>query len=250
MFNFAWQSFQKTIRPNAQSAELIQLARQELSDKITEHYQNPRSLKGVQDDGPPMGYLGVHIRRGDRNPSWHVYGQQYIPISDYVDAVVESWTRLGLELSADDQLVQPFVYIASDSPAAEEEFASSFTPDRVFSLSRSQREELRVLASPGEYFQDNFKQLDEDVRVQATRGMIVDFAVLSGAWADDGDLIPEGTVCTVSSVVCKAAAIGLGWKRAFGEVGDMGYVDKVNMRWIDVDSKGRIIPVWEAYQAY
>jgi len=107
-----------------------------------------------------------------------------------------------------------------------------------------------VLASPGEYFQDNFKQLDEDVRVQATRGMIVDFAVLSGAWADDGDLIPEGTVCTVSSVVCKAAAIGLGWKRAFGEVGDMGYVDKVNMRWIDVDSKGRIIPVWEAYQAY
>lgn len=51
-----------------------------------------------------------------------------------------------------------------------------------------------------------------------------------------------------SSVVCKAAAIGLGWKRAFGEVDEMGTIDKGNMRWVDVDSKGRIVPVWEAFQ--
>ncbi|KAJ7459057.1 hypothetical protein B0H11DRAFT_177573 [Mycena galericulata] len=249
IYNSAWQSFSKTIRPSTYSAELIRSAREELSEKLTMHYQNPRSVKGVHADGPPMGYLSVHIRRGDRMPSWHAYGQQqYIPIPEFIDGVVESWTRLGLELSIEDQLVQPFVYVASDSPSAEKEFASSFSEDRVFSLLRSQREELRVLASPGEYFQSDFMRLSDDVRVQATRGMVVDFAVLSGAWADEGDLIPEGIICTVSSVVCKAAAIGLGWKRAFGDMDDMGYIDRDNMRWVDVDSKGRITPVWQAYQ--
>ncbi|KAJ7754981.1 hypothetical protein DFH07DRAFT_743437 [Mycena maculata] len=247
IFNFAWQSLAKTIRPNAHSAELIQWARQELLDKVTQHYQNPRTLKGVQDDGPAMGYLGVHIRRGDRKPTWRVYNSLYIPISDFVDAVVESWSRLSLELSADDKLVQPFVYVASDSPVADQEFAESFSPERVFSLSRSQREELRAIASPGEYFQDNFKELDEDVRVQSTRGMVVDFALLSGAWSDDGDLIPEGTICTASSVVCRLAAIGLGWKRAFGDVGETGRIAD-DHRWMDVDMKGRIVPVWEAFE--
>ncbi|KAJ6502634.1 hypothetical protein DFH09DRAFT_1051437 [Mycena vulgaris] len=250
MYNFAWQSFQKTIRPNAHSAELIQWARQELLEKLTAHYQNPRSFKGVQDDGPAMGYLGVHIRRGDRTRTWHVYDQPYVPISDYVDGVVEAWSRLGLELSADNNLVQPFVYIASDSPAAEKDFAASFSPERVFSLSGSKREELRTLASPGDYFQDDFKKLEEDVRITATRGMIVDFAVLSGAWSEPGDLIPDGTVCAVSSVICKAAAVGLGWTRAFGAVDEMGYVEKEAMRWIEVDTKGRVVPVWEAFQAY
>ncbi|KAJ7109853.1 hypothetical protein C8R44DRAFT_264980 [Mycena epipterygia] len=46
MFNFAWQSFHQTIRPNAHSAELIQWARQELSEKVTEHYQKPPILQG------------------------------------------------------------------------------------------------------------------------------------------------------------------------------------------------------------
>ncbi|KAJ7155900.1 hypothetical protein C8R43DRAFT_1125809 [Mycena crocata] len=251
MFNFAWQSFDKTIRPNARSAELIHSTRQELLDKLTKHYGNPpRTFKGTPSDGPAMGYLGVHIRRGDRYPAWHVYGQQYIPLSDFVDGVVESWTRLGLELSADNNLVQPFVYIASDSYDAEKEFAASFSPERTFSLPSSKSAELRDLASPGEYFQENWKKLDEEVRVQATRGMVVDFAILSGAWAQDGDLIPDGTVCTVSSVVCKLSAVALGWKRAFGAVNDMGEADKDNMRWIDVDLKGRAVPVWEPFQAY
>ncbi|KAJ7657991.1 hypothetical protein B0H17DRAFT_1021236 [Mycena rosella] len=250
IYNFAWLSFQETIRPNARSAELIQWARQELSEKVTAHYQNPRSFKGVQADGPTMGYLGVHIRRGDRNRQWHIYNEPYVPIPDYVDGVVESWGRLNLELSADNNLVQPFVYIASDSPAAEKEFAGAFSPDRVFSLSGSRREELRAIASPGDYFQDDFKKLEEDVRVTATRGMVVDFAVLNGAWSEDGDLIPEGTICAISSVVCKLSAVGLGWQRAFGAVDEMGYIEKDTRRWVDVDTKGRVVPVWDAFQAY
>jgi hypothetical protein len=199
LFNFAQQSFETVIRPNAQSAQLIQWAREELSEKLAAHYKNPRSFQGAEqeDDGPTMGYLGVHIRRGDRAPEWRVYGQDYIPLADYVDGVVDAWTRLGLELSAEDKLVQPFVYIASDSPAAEKEFAAAFAPERVFSLAGSKNKELQRLASPEEYFQDIFMALPDSVRVQATRGMIVDFAVLSGAWAKDGDLIPDGTICAV-----------------------------------------------------
>jgi hypothetical protein len=197
MFNRAWQSFETTIRPNAHSLEQIQWAREEVLEKMTVHYQNPRSFKGVTDDGPEMGYLSVHIRRGDREPAWRVYGQEYLPLSDYVESVVESWTRLGLEVSADDKLVQPFVYIASDSPAVVKEFAEFFSPERVFSLSKSRREELRLLASPQQYFQDIFMTLPDPIRIQATLGMIVDFALLSGAWATDGDLIPDGTICAV-----------------------------------------------------
>jgi len=252
LFDTAWQSFETVIRPSARSAELIQWAREELLEKMTAHYKNPRSFKGVEpeDDGPEMGYVSVHIRRGDRSPDWKVYGRPYIPISEFVDGAVESWTRLGLELSREDKLVQPFVYIASDSPAAEKEFSDSFSPDRVFSLSGSKREELRLLASPEEYFQDIFMTLPDPIRVQATRGMVVDFAVLSGAWAADGDLIPDGTICAVSSVVCKLSAVGLGWKRAFGNVDEMGEVEKETRRWVDVDLKGRVVPVWEPLQAY
>ncbi|KAJ6469606.1 hypothetical protein C8R47DRAFT_793580 [Mycena vitilis] len=249
MFNTAWQSFETTIRPSARSAELIKLAKEELLEKLTAHYKNPRSFKGVQDNAP-MGYLGVHIRRGDRTPAWRVYGQQYLPTSEFVDGAVDAWTRLGLELSPDDRLVQPFVYIASDSPAAAQEFADSFSPDRVHSLARSKHGELRALASPGEYFQDIFMDLEEGVTVPATRGMVVDFAVLSGAWSKEGDLIPDATICAVSSVVCKLSAVGLGWKRAFGTVDDMGELDKLARRWVDVDLKGRVVPVWEALQAF
>ncbi|KAK7063923.1 hypothetical protein R3P38DRAFT_2675261 [Favolaschia claudopus] len=250
LFDVAWTSMETVIRPSARSEQLIQWAREELSAKLAAHYKNSRSTKGENTDARPMGYLGVHIRRGDRSPDWKVYGQQYIAISDYVDSAVESWTRLNLELSAQDKLVQPFVYIASDSPEAEKEFSDSFTSKRLFSLSRSKRKELRALASPEEYFQDIFMTLSDPVRVQATRGMIVDFALLSGAWAKDGDLIPDGTVCAVSSVVCKLSAVALGWQRAFGTVDGMGEIEKGTRRWMDVDLKGRVVPVWEAFQVY
>ncbi|KAJ7070693.1 hypothetical protein C8F01DRAFT_390598 [Mycena amicta] len=249
MFDFAWETLQTIIKPSATSAELIKWAREELQEIISNHYQNPRSFKDAPQDYEfrSMGYIGVHIRRGDRMPSWRVYGQQYVPVSEYVDGVVSAWSRLGLELSVDDKLVQPVAYIASDSPAVIDEFSASFSPDRLFSLAASKRKELRELASPGEYVQDLFMKLENDVRVRATRGMIVDFALLSGAWANTGDLIPDATVCGLSSVVCKFAAVALGWKRAFGEVDDMGYLDKDNNRWVEVDNKGRIVPIWEAF---
>ncbi|KAJ6575476.1 hypothetical protein B0H19DRAFT_1128880 [Mycena capillaripes] len=250
MFDFALKSFETTIRPNARSLQLIQWAREELLEKLTEHYRHPRSFQGAQDDASDMGYISVHIRRGDLAPAFRVYGQQYLPLSDYVDNAVESWTRLGLELSPDDKLVQPFVYIASDSPEAETEFANSFSPDRIFSLSMSKREELRALASPGEYFQDIWMTFSDDVRIPATHGMLVDFAVLSGAWAKKGDLIPDATVCAVSSVVCKLAAVGFGWKRSFGNIDEMGEMNKDTKRWVDVDLKGRVVPVWEAFQLF
>jgi hypothetical protein len=126
-----------------------------------------------------------------------VYGQDYILLSDYVDGVDQSWSRLGLNASMDHKPVQPFVYIASDSPAALSEFAESFAPN-VFTLSASKREELRALASPRDYYQKEFMELeDPDVRLQATRGMVVDFAVLSGAWAQEGDIVPDAIVCAV-----------------------------------------------------
>jgi len=251
LFNFAWLSFDSVIRPNAQTLGLIQWAREELQEKLAAHYKNSRSTQGVQhDDSPEMGYLGVHIRRGDRAPEWRVYGRQYIPVSDYVSSAVESWTRLGLDISANNKQVQPFVYVASDSPEVVKNFSTLFSEDRVFSLSRSKRPELQVLESPEEYFQDIFMTFPDAMRIPATRGMIVDFALLSGAWANDGDLIPDGTVCAVSSVVCKLSAVALGWKRSFGVVDKMGEIEQEARRWMDVDLKGRVVPVWEPVQLY
>ncbi len=57
-----------------------------------------------------------------------------------------------------------------------------------------QNAELKSLASPGEYFQGDFDKYDLETRIKATRGMIVDFALLSGAWIQGG---PDAIVCTV-----------------------------------------------------
>lgn len=84
------------------------------------------------------------------------------------------------------------MYLASDSSTALEEL-SSLLPS-VYSLSRSTNAELKSLASPGEYFQGDFDKYDLETRIKATRGMIVDFALLSGAWIQGG---PDAIVCTV-----------------------------------------------------
>ncbi|KAF7307232.1 hypothetical protein MIND_00516900 [Mycena indigotica] len=250
IYNAAQKSFEAIIKPSSQSATLIKWAREEMQDMVTKHYQ-ARSFKGQSQEYEfrSMGYIGVHIRRGDQSRTWKVYGQQYVPVSDYVDGVVGAWSRLDLELSKDDKPVTPVAYIASDDPAVMKEFSSSFDSHRVFSLSTSKRKELRELASPGAYVQNDFMNIDEKTRVTATRGMVVDFALVSGAWANTGDLIPDATVCGISSVVCKFAVVAMGWQRAFGEVDDMGYMDKKNNRWVEVDNRGRIVPAWEPFQA-
>ncbi|KAF7303126.1 hypothetical protein MKEN_01276200 [Mycena kentingensis (nom. inval.)] len=230
MYDTARYALTTFIKPSDKSAELIKWAREELQEVVA-----------------GQGYIGAHIRRGDSQPAWRVAGQKYVPTSEFVSGVEGAWTRLGLAGDADR--VRPVAYIACDSPAALKEFSASFDADRVFSLAASRRKELRALVSTEEYFQNAFMKMDKEVRVQATRGMVVDFALLSGAWAEDGELVPDATVCGLSSVICKLAAVALGWDRAFGNVDDLGYLDKTNSRWVEVDNKGRIVPIWEAFAA-
>jgi hypothetical protein len=46
-------------------------------------------------------------------------------------------------------------------------------------------------------YKKDFNSAPLDERIQATRGMIVDFALLSGMWSEDRDIIPAATVCTI-----------------------------------------------------
>ncbi len=45
-------------------------------------------------------------------------------------------------------------------------------------------------------------------------------------------------------------AVGLGWERAFGEVGDMGYLDDELKGWVELEEKGRVVPVWTAFELF
>ncbi|KAF9516073.1 hypothetical protein BS47DRAFT_1381245 [Hydnum rufescens UP504] len=76
-------------------------------------------------------------------------------------------------------------------------------------------------------------------RVRYTSGMIVDLALLTGLWTDIASQIPSATICTIKSTICKMMAIGLGFDRAFDH--DKG------LQWIEIDAKGIIEPVWEAF---
>ena len=58
--------------------------------------------------------------------------------------------------------------------------------------------ELRGLASQREYVQKEFNEESEEDRIRLTRGMIVDFAMLSGLWAWEGELVPGATICTLT----------------------------------------------------
>jgi hypothetical protein len=46
------------------------------------------------------------------------------------------------------------------------------------------------------------------------------------------------------------AAPALGWERAFGEVNKMGRMDKKTARWVEIDEKGAVMPVWKPYDIY
>lgn len=181
MYKSAADSIRDTIRPNAKSAALIQAARSELADLTS------------PDGSKFKYYIALHIRRGDRKPSFYSKNK-YVPTEDYVQAAIDSWTRLHPDESSENL----FIYVASDSTAAHREVLD-LTESRytATSLFQSKNPELQVLASPSEYIQAEFNQLDEAARIQATRGVIVDFALVSGAWADEGDAVPEATVCTI-----------------------------------------------------
>jgi hypothetical protein len=160
---------------------LIRSARDEINSIIATRQPNSKH------------YIGVHLRRGDRHAvSWR-YNAGYVPISEYVQAVQD----ISMGLSIENESTTP-VYIASDSPSAEAELADVLPSNtQLLSLARCRNPELRALASPNEYVQQEFDKLESEVRVNLTRGMVIDFAMLSGMWAWNDDVIPKATVCTI-----------------------------------------------------
>jgi hypothetical protein len=100
--------------------------------------------------------------------------------------------------------------------------------------------------------------------------VLVDFALLSGAWAAPGEAAPDAVVCAMrcvgssvlhgggvltraSSMVCDVAALGFGWAGAFGlQDGDRpdGSWDETRRRWVDVENGGVVSPVWKALQLF
>lgn len=228
IYRHAEESLLQTIRPNAFNARLIRAARSELRDLIIA--QSPKS---------DLRYAGVHIRRGDRKPmSWKFKDTVYVPTANYLSGAASLSQRLDPSRPGS---APAWAYIASDSPLAEQEFISSTKDEsytgpafKTYSLISSKKEELRALASRKVYVQAEFNEgvgLDGG-RVEATRGVIVDFALFSGAWAwmDVGEeeerVRPLGVVCTMSSNMCGLAAAVLHWDEAFGDTGTRGEAEE------------------------
>ncbi|KAF5355756.1 hypothetical protein D9756_003709 [Leucocoprinus leucothites] len=230
IFDAAHESFVSTIRPNSELASLIQSARQELKALIPPAASQPRET-----------YISVHVRRGDRKHRFS--STSYTSITEYISYIEDTRARLLNSLS------DAPVYFASDSPAAESEFADSYM-GRYFSLRQSQDSALRRLASSQDYDQKEFNSLSLEERLRLTKGMVVDFALLSGMWSQKGEPISRAGVCTISSNVCRTLAVGLGWDQAFGRVDDMGYLDDELKGWVEVEEKGRIVPVWTAFELF
>jgi len=138
-------------------------------------------------------YLSVHIRRGDRLGLRWKYHSTHLPTSLYVDAALEACQRLNLTSQGG-----PLFYVASDSPVALEEFVKQLPSNaHASSLVYSNDEELRAIASSRSYVQEEFNALSEEERIRLTKGMIVDFALLTGLWINenDPDVRPYATVC-------------------------------------------------------
>lgn len=143
----------------------------------------------------PLEYLSVHIRRGDRLGMTWTYHNTHLPTSLYVDAALETWRRFNPASEGD-----PLFYVASDSPAAVEDFLDQLPRNVVVtSLAWSEDEELRAIASPRSYVQEEFNMLGEEERILLTKGMIVDFALLTGLWREEHDpeVQPYATVCGI-----------------------------------------------------
>lgn len=181
IFEVAAKSFSETLKPNPQNLALIKLAADELA-----------GLAGSSS----FEYIGLHLRRGDKHAmSWR-YHAGYVPISEFAEAVNATAMRLFM-----DGLTNSPLYIASDSFSAESELIDALalsTP--IFSLSRSSLSELTEVASPTEYVQKEFDELEEADRVTLTRGAVVDFAMISGMWATATQPVPRATICTLTYV--------------------------------------------------
>lgn len=231
MYESTQESFRRTILPNAETAVLIQKARTGL-------------LGSASVKGGDAAYVAVHIRRGDHQFSRH---EGRINTEDFVKAAIHSWERLNPDKSIADMTL----YIASDSPSASEEVLNiKRSQYSVFSLVQSEGSELRSLASPREYVQSEFDDLDQNTKIKATLGVIVDFALASGFWTTQEAFVPDAVVCTIRSNICKLAAVGLGWDKAFGEVGESGDIDNEGKGWVEIDEDGHVWPIWMPFQLF
>lgn len=273
IFDHALHSFQETIRPNAHNAQLIRSARAELASVLSLPPHAPaarnddmfpprtrRDAEAVLETRNPDPYIAVHIRRGDRHASTFPFRGQYVPLAHFVDAACDAWARLYGEAAASDDGASafpapPIVYVASDAHATAHEFVGAFpAATALFSLDSSTDPALRALAPQHAYVQAEFARAEPEDRVRLTRGMVVDLALLTGLWAWEGDVVPGATICTLSSNVCRLAAVGLGWDRAFGFGGaddsSGGYINDARKRWIDLDNRGTVAPSWTAFEVF
>ncbi|THH01211.1 hypothetical protein EW026_g1429 [Hermanssonia centrifuga] len=217
IFNHALKSFEETIRPIPYNAQLIRAARSELATilSLPAHESTTRNddlTPGQTPDAEmlltahnPDPYIAIHIRRGDRHASSFPYRGKYVPLENFVSAAKSTWSRLYDKNAVSPDSAHfpapPIMYVASDSHGAVREFVSAFpTSTAVFSLSESVDPALRALAPPHEYGQHEFNEMEEQVRISLTRGMIVDLAMLSGMWAWEGDVVPGATICTLRFV--------------------------------------------------
>ncbi|TFY67983.1 hypothetical protein EVG20_g3728 [Dentipellis fragilis] len=254
-------SITKTIRPNAAVAALIRSARTEFASHLPSPLPSIPASINSSDGSPPLPdpgqYIGVHIRRGDRTGLSWKYVDKHLPTKVYADALNASWARLfkvNGTSSNTTETPSPRVYLASDDPTALKELVPLLPENTTaFTLANSSDPALREIASPEAYVQAEFNRLDLEERQRRTRGMIVDFALLSGLWAWNNDPVPAGMICGMASSVCRLSAVGLGWDRAFGfgfKKHDEGDIDEEHKRWIEIDEAGVVDPVWQAFEMF
>ncbi|KAG8768986.1 hypothetical protein FRC12_005231 [Ceratobasidium sp. 428] len=243
IFDRAFASFETFIILSEKNAQLVREARSELR----------RRIQATTDSAAVTNYMGMHIRRGDRQAmSWEFImpgTDRYVPLQNYIDAVQKTWAEQGPP-------GVPHVYVASDDPVILDEFINR-TSAHVYSLRQwgvdggrvgdgsvsPVSEELAELASPSAYNQSEWRSRPEVQRIRLTRGMIVEMALISELWDDErdggNDLELLATACTLTSNICKMAAVGLGWARALGTEAKA---------WVELDNRGNIEPEWEAIE--
>jgi hypothetical protein len=182
IYDHAAVSFKETIRP---------------SDSIRQEITELRRLHATKP------YIGVHIRHGDRYPTSQKWREDYVPITEYIKATQEAWTKLRSGRGPEVREVNPTVYVATDSYAAYQDHLALFpAPENVWGLhvADPQERRWRWMASPHGYIQRVFmgKKTRVEVRVRWTKGMVLDFAMLTGAWLVEGEQGPKAVVCTIT----------------------------------------------------
>ncbi|KAG8842636.1 hypothetical protein FRC20_004316 [Serendipita sp. 405] len=220
IYDHAYNSFKNTILPSNYIRRQLTRLRQHFATKP---------------------YIGIHIRHGDRYPTNQKWRGDYVPMSEFTKATKETWNTLRTADPSHYTDFKPTVYIASDSYAALEDYKSlaGATVESIGALQTSGDHTWRYMASPHGYVQRVFngRKTRQDERIRWTQGVILDFAMMSGAWLADGERGPGASICTASSNICRMAAVALGWERAFDQ-----------KRWVDADWQGIVYPPWEAFE--